>query len=235
MGVVVRRARERLFRASLSCSLLPLPGLSLSYGRMKLSPVHVHSLSLFFAISYVGSVYILPAARLSLGTAGARRRDDPGVIRARILAVSCSTILSCVIVGLAVKSVTPGASQRHGTSSLCSYTAFAPGVSCPAALAQTLDLLGLYSIRAPLLSYVVTPMLYLGPLYALFLEGALPGQTGWTYAGSARPLFASWVAIRNYWMVSVVIVSLLLRTMRSSCSHLRRDRSRKRSCSEHAY
>jgi prenyl protein peptidase len=235
MGVVVRRARERLFRASLSCSLLPLPGLSLSYGRMKLSPVHVHSLSLFFAISYVGSVYILPAARLSLGTAGARRRDDPGVIRARILAVSCSTILSCVIVGLAVKSVTPGASQRHGTSSLCSYTAFAPGVSCPAALAQTLDLLGLYSIRAPLLSYMVTPMLYLGPLYALFLEGALPGQTGWTYAGSARPLFASWVAIRNYWMVSVVIVSLLLRTMRSSCSHLRRDRSRKRSSSEHAY
>jgi prenyl protein peptidase len=202
---------------------------------MKLSAVHAHGLSLFFAVSYVASVYVLPAGRLSLGTDGARHRNDPGVIRARILAASCSTVLSCMIVALAVKSVTPGASHRQGTSSLCSCTAFATGVSCRAALAQTLDLLGLYSIRAPVLSYVVTPMLYLGPLYALFLEGALPGQTGWTYAGSARPLFASWVAIRNYWMVSVVIDSLLLRTMRLSCSHLCRDRSRKRSCSEHAY
>jgi prenyl protein peptidase len=202
---------------------------------MKLPVVHAHGLSLFFAISYVASVYVLPAGRLSLGTDGARHRNEPGVIRARILAASCSTALSCAVVGLAVKWGTPGASHRQGTSSLCSCTAFAPGVSCRAALAQTLDLLGLYSIRAPALSYFITPMLYLGPLYALFLEGALPGQTGWTYAGSARPLFASWVAIRNYWMVSCMLVSPFPRMMGSSRFHFCRDRSRKRSSSERAY
>jgi hypothetical protein len=69
------------------------------------------------------------------------------------------------------------------------------------AFAQTVDLLGLWPLRAPLLSCMVTPVLYLGPLYALFLDRALPGQSAWSYAGSVRPMFGSWVAIRNYWVV----------------------------------
>lgn len=55
-----------------------------------------------FALSYVSSIYIHPSGRLRFATPGAkagtqqtRSRDDPSVIRTRLIAVSLSTLVSC--------------------------------------------------------------------------------------------------------------------------------------------
>jgi hypothetical protein len=64
-----------------------------------LTLLHAHALALLFGASYVLSVYALPRARL--GPAG-QGRDNPAVIRARLLAVCASTVLSCGVVGWAV-------------------------------------------------------------------------------------------------------------------------------------
>jgi hypothetical protein len=74
-----------------------------------LSTKAAHILAAFFAVSYVASLYISKNARISfapkathLGTGQlphkAWSRDDPDIIKARMLAVSISTVLSCVSV-----------------------------------------------------------------------------------------------------------------------------------------
>ena len=60
----------------------------------------------FCASSYVGILYILQQTRITYSSQSAegqakeraRRRDDPDVIRARLIAVSVSTIVSCAVV-----------------------------------------------------------------------------------------------------------------------------------------
>lgn len=74
-----------------------------------LSTRAAHVLAAFFAISYVGSLYISKNARLSFRSnsvdgqarrrsSDERGRDDPDVIKARMLAVCVSTLLSCASV-----------------------------------------------------------------------------------------------------------------------------------------
>lgn len=65
-----------------------------------------HALAFLIGGSYVGSLYVSQNARLTYSSDNAvdqakervRRRDDPDVIRARLIAVSISTSLSCVMV-----------------------------------------------------------------------------------------------------------------------------------------
>ena len=71
-----------------------------------------HCLAVFFAGSYVGSLYLSKNARLSFRKGlvrlrqgeqrakeqNERWRDDPEVIRARLVAVSVSTLSSCITV-----------------------------------------------------------------------------------------------------------------------------------------
>jgi hypothetical protein len=54
-----------------------------------------------FAGSYVGSIYALQSARLG-GSGQVKSRDDPEVIKARLSAVSVSTIGSMLGVGVVV-------------------------------------------------------------------------------------------------------------------------------------
>ena len=49
-----------------------------------------------------------------------------------------------------------------------------------------------------LLPYLVTPILYLGPLYATFLDAKLPFQSGWSWDRDVSPVFWTWIGIRNY-------------------------------------
>lgn len=49
-----------------------------------------------------------------------------------------------------------------------------------------------------LLPYLVTPILYLGPLYATFLASKLPFQSRWSWGCNVLPVFNTWVGIRNY-------------------------------------
>lgn len=79
-----------------------------------LSVESAHILSFFFAFSYVGSLYISKTARLSFSKpsvphkvdgprqklSNERWRDDPDVIKARLVAVGFSSITSCALVTL---------------------------------------------------------------------------------------------------------------------------------------
>jgi len=49
-----------------------------------------------------------------------------------------------------------------------------------------------------MLPYLVTPVLYLGPLYATFLDSKLPFQSRWSWDRNMVPVFKTWVGIRNY-------------------------------------
>lgn len=57
--------------------------------------------------------------------------------------------------------------------------------------------LTLFEDHSPL-PYLVTPILYLGPLYATFLDSKLPFQSGWSWGHDVVPVFSTWVGIRNY-------------------------------------
>lgn len=71
-----------------------------------------HALAALFATCYVGSIYISKNARLSfsktkvhldygfarLKLQNERWRDDPDVVRARLVAVSSATLVCCAIV-----------------------------------------------------------------------------------------------------------------------------------------
>lgn len=70
-----------------------------------------------FAVSYVSSIYVHPNGRLRFqhqkdATSGrevkTRSRNDPLVIRTRLIAVSVATLISCLIVGFAVWSESGG-------------------------------------------------------------------------------------------------------------------------------
>lgn len=76
-----------------------------------LSTRGANTIAFFFASSYVVSLYLSKRTRLgnssrpngsNANAALNRTRDDPNVIKARIVAASTSTILSCVVVFLLV-------------------------------------------------------------------------------------------------------------------------------------
>ena len=122
--------------------VFPTPPISLSTA---------HAFTAFFAFSYVGSLYASKNARLSFKNgvsanvrdgeerskeSDERWRNDPEVIRARLLAASLSTIGSMLAVHFLVRSVIPDSEvcqyaypswfvsklQRHGSrvAAVCS-------------------------------------------------------------------------------------------------------------------
>ncbi|KAF8911810.1 CAAX protease self-immunity-domain-containing protein [Mucidula mucida] len=132
-----------------------------------LSLLQATLLALFFVSSYVGSLYISKNARLSFVATtvntdtprqkqkSERWRDDPDVIRARLAAVSLATMCSCLAVILVLFKDIP----------------------FNEAVWESLWRLG-FSAPHPLLAHLVTPMLFLGPLYAMYLQQQLPLQAG---------------------------------------------------------
>jgi len=147
--------------------------------------------ALSFASSYVVSLYLSKHARLwnspkpsgpNANASQNRTRDDPNVIKARMLAASISTILSCVIVFLLVWHIVD---DLDNNASL--------------AFDSTMARLGLtlFEDHSPL-PYLVTPILYLGPLYATFLGSKLPFQSSWSWDYDVMPVFNTWVGVRNY-------------------------------------
>ncbi|KAH8822584.1 hypothetical protein DL96DRAFT_1618358 [Flagelloscypha sp. PMI_526] len=160
-----------------------------------LSTSECHLLTLLFASLYVGSIYISKHTRLSLKErtsllgldeeTAEKTRDHPAVIKARLFAVSFATVLSVGVVFLLLwKEV--GLSQRNS---------FLP------ALYTTIQRLGLKesSKWSSIGAHLVTPILFLGPLYAShYLERTLPFQKNWSYHWHFKQTFASLVGLRNY-------------------------------------
>lgn len=85
------------------------------YASPPLSLFHAHILAGIFAVSYVGSLYVSQNTRITYSTRTPgeqarereRRRDDPDVIRARLAAVSLSTVVSWVVLVVVLHNLHP--------------------------------------------------------------------------------------------------------------------------------
>ncbi|KDQ26065.1 hypothetical protein PLEOSDRAFT_7678, partial [Pleurotus ostreatus PC15] len=131
-----------------------------------------------FALIYVGSLYVSKHGRLSFVAKAVppqrdgeerrrheseRWRDDLDVIRARLIAVTFASLVSCTMVfGALWHAIGP----EVNTIEVTLRTALVRlGFSLPA---FTLD---------ALLPHLITPLLFLGPLYALYLDFSSPLST----------------------------------------------------------
>ncbi|KAJ1306143.1 hypothetical protein OPQ81_010854 [Rhizoctonia solani] len=132
----------------------------------------------FFAGSYVGSIYVFQSARLDSKD---KSRDDPLVIKARLTAVSGSTAGSL----LGAAAIVWKAGRFPSI-----LDAIRPAAEC-------LGLVLPSPVSRPLL---LTPLLYLGPLYTAWLDKSLPFMENWWYKRDVVDRFASWTGARNYFL-----------------------------------
>ncbi|CAL1698868.1 unnamed protein product [Somion occarium] len=160
-----------------------------------------HLLAAFFTFSYVGSLYISKNARLrfsskAVDTSGEmprtreeeeRWRDDPDVIKARLLAASLSTFVDCAAVFLLFWHLDGGRKALIRGS-----------------LSGVLIRLGFRSSKdaaEALLPCLTAPALFIGPIYVCFLSSTLPFQSEWSVRGTLLPIIWSWQGWRNYFVV----------------------------------
>lgn len=157
-----------------------------------LSVYQAHLLNLFFAFTYVGSLYVSKKTRLAFykGPNGRLRekelhergRDDDGVIRARLVACTIATT-ACISTILWVDWTLVGETG--------------------AAVKVTIQRLGL--VTHSVSSHFITPLLFLGPLYAMYLSSTLPYMHRWSFHDNVVFNFFSWQGIRNYIVVNPLI------------------------------
>ncbi len=120
----------------------------LAFATPPISVSTAHALAAFFTVSYVGSLYLSKGARLYFKNgvkvdtrpgeepekdSEERWRNDPDVIRARLVAASMSTALSVGVVYWLVRSVTP-------ESEVCLCFSVLSRVSCRDGEKKGLDL-----------------------------------------------------------------------------------------------
>ncbi|KAG8214812.1 CAAX protease self-immunity-domain-containing protein, partial [Butyriboletus roseoflavus] len=172
-----------------------------------------HALAALFVTCYVGSIYISKNARLSFSNTkvyldygfarlklrNERWRDDPDVIRARLVAVSSATLVCCAIV-LVLASTQLGSTNDSWT-----------------ALHTTVNYLGCTSTS--MLPHLITPVLFLGPLYAHFVRGTLPGQRNWSFQQDALSFLFSVAGLRNY-LVAPITEEVVFRACVLAVYHL---------------
>ncbi|KAG6917169.1 hypothetical protein DXG01_003605 [Tephrocybe rancida] len=168
-----------------------------------ISTTTAHLLTFFFASTYVGSLYISKHARLSFARSRSNRangapyeklqderwRDDPSVIKARLLAGSLATILNCGLVFYILWFVVGGRPDRFGVT-----------------LETMIARLGFKTYRLDMdliLPHLVTPVLFFGPLFGMYLGQHLPFQARYSLQVDVVDKFTSWVGIRNYIMAPI--------------------------------
>ncbi|KXN82274.1 putative CAAX prenyl protease 2 [Leucoagaricus sp. SymC.cos] len=171
----------------------------LTFTAPQLTASTAHLLSFTFSAIYVGSIYVSARTRLSLtsrGTAATtstasrpiprekmkdeRWRDDPDVIKARIVAVSIATTLNCLVV----------------FSILWTLSSDSPS-TIPQLLWDLLIRLGFVSNWKTILPHLLAPLLFLGPLYASWLAETLPWQKYWSWELNVKREVFTWIGIRN--------------------------------------
>ncbi|EIN12707.1 Abi-domain-containing protein [Punctularia strigosozonata HHB-11173 SS5] len=165
-----------------------------TYPEPPLSLAVAHACAFFVTASYVGILYASKGARLSNkhdrtdATPLRGTRDDPAIIRARLVAVSFSTFTSLFGFVILLQCV----EDRSRTDSADWELWMTTFRSAILRLGLQLDLSSRW------LAYLVTPMLFAGSLYAQYLFLKLPGQSRWTVRGSLLPLFNTWTGLRNF-------------------------------------
>ncbi|KAG6853111.1 hypothetical protein C0991_006801 [Blastosporella zonata] len=172
----------------------------LVFSSLPISTATAHLLTLFFASTYVGSLYVSKHTRLSFskhreyndnGTPrenlhDARGRDDAGVIKARLIAGTIATILNCSLVFYILWTIVGERPDRLQVT-------FETVISRLGFKIYRLDI-------DRILPYLVTPVLFIGPLFAMYLSRHLPFQARYSLQVDVVKKFTSWVGIRNYIM-----------------------------------
>ncbi|KIJ14939.1 hypothetical protein PAXINDRAFT_169365 [Paxillus involutus ATCC 200175] len=172
-----------------------------------------HIFATLFVTCYVGSIYVSKNARLSFSKTEAdldygytrpkelneRWRDDPDVIRARLVAVSIATLLCCAIVFGLMTTVSGNGNDQLTASQLTGiYLGFTP---------------------TKILPHLVTPVLFLGPLYGHFLLETLPYQSNWSFQDNGVSLLFSLTCMRNY-IVAPITEEIVFRACVLTVYHL---------------
>ncbi|KAH9977809.1 hypothetical protein BGW80DRAFT_1284313 [Lactifluus volemus] len=155
-----------------------------------LSLQSAHLINSALTFGYVLPLYFTKYTRLSFSRstenendqspskgASERLRDDPAVIKARMLSVFVSTMASLCLMH---RVIVAGQSQEFDRG-----------------WATTTAHLGFYVRGRDLPACLVTPVLFLGPLYARYLSRNLPFMARWTFNKQVTDIF-NWIFIRNY-------------------------------------
>lgn len=184
--------------------------MSLWFQDPPLSLLQANILAGFFASSYVGCLYLSQHTRLTYNPQPdtrdhgkrVRQRDDPDVIRARLVAVSLSTVSSCLVLLLIIWLMTPASSDVSILNPCMAIDVNGDILSqkLSVAIMSTAKRLGVLGTLG-LLPSLTAPILFLGPLYVLSLYGTLPLQRNWSIHREVVPLFATWQGVRNYIVV----------------------------------
>ncbi len=174
----------------------------------QLSLKDAHLINAALTIGYVLPLYFTKYTRLSFSKAQAnngsrsknpseRWRDDPTVIKARLLSVSASMIASLLLMHYVVVHNQSNATNvsRHSLVFL-SFIRSSQGVWDTAT-----RYLGFSFRMHDLPAHFVTPMLFLGPLYGRYLARDLPFMRPWTSNKPNKNTF-DWIGFRNYVIVS---------------------------------
>ncbi|KAI6114244.1 CAAX protease self-immunity-domain-containing protein [Pisolithus sp. B1] len=132
-----------------------------------------HALAAIYTTAYVGSIYVSKGARLSFSKAKAHL--DFGYLRPKEKHERWRD-----------DPGPTGPVRAIAGNELDRFTL----------LPLTLSRLGI--TFSGLLPFLVTPVLYLGPLYSRFLVGTLPFQRNWTYQEDFVSVLFSVTGIRNY-------------------------------------
>lgn len=153
-----------------------------------LSPTFSIYLSALFPCLYVVSIYLREQSRLKyapnftcdlrggrIRVQGERWRDDNSVIKARLYAVSLSTICSLLIVAIVIINVDTSSSWITIRNHL--------GFTLPS---------------STLLAYGLVPLLYIGALLSRYLAGGLPFQRNWSLHHNLLPIFQTTIGLRNF-------------------------------------
>ncbi|KIM36558.1 hypothetical protein M413DRAFT_449099 [Hebeloma cylindrosporum] len=198
--------------------------MQLLFPKPLLTTSSAHLISLGLGAVYVGSIYLSKNARLRFTSRtrlkrtphgddnggngndhanelrererqkNERWRDDPDVIRARLVAVSIATVV-CILCVLAVLWSNVGGTLQ----------------TLDIVLEATLLRLGFPSLNPfafhfnarTLLPHLVTPMLFLGPIFTGYLGGELPGQRNWMWRTHIVARFFRIQGLRNYWIAPI--------------------------------
>ncbi|KAI0065973.1 Abi-domain-containing protein [Artomyces pyxidatus] len=183
-----------------------------------LSISEAHLLNIVFTAGYVLPLYLTKYTRLSFSHSAVkagdgrlkqpsdRWRDDPAVIRARLTSATISTLAACYITHSVVSSRWKG--EESVSNAFC------------------INLWDLTSLRLGLivhwnepLVYLVTPLLFLGPLYGHFLGSGLPFMSKWTFKEQVVGKVFSWTGFRNY-VVGPISEELVWRSCIIAAYHL---------------
>ncbi|KAI5826026.1 hypothetical protein K523DRAFT_281900 [Schizophyllum commune Tattone D] len=169
-----------------------MPPVSMS---MSLPTSEAHLLAFTFALSYVGSLYVVKEGRLRFATGSSpeiqkRGRDDPEVIRTRLRAVTFSSIFSILLL-LYICSM-----DVLKWRSLLGFALPLPPVSSFLSLTPVDHISSIFRFYLP---YLLIPVLYTGPIYVIYLRKRLPYQA---YSpgllGSLKSAVGNAVGVRNY-------------------------------------